>query len=117
MLGARLRAGIDVVLDELDADRHLAGAVLVIVGEGRLDEQSLHGKAPVGVARRTPTGVPVVAVSGQCTVGADQLHAAGIGGSWTLLEEAGGDVRRAMDDAGELLQRVGRRIAQECPTR
>ena len=52
VLGARRRPGIDVVLDELDADEHLSGAALVVVGEGRLDEQSLHGKAPVGVARR-----------------------------------------------------------------
>ena len=50
VLGASMRPGIDVVLDEIAADRRLAGARLVVVGEGRLDEQSLRGKAPVGVA-------------------------------------------------------------------
>jgi glycerate kinase len=100
------------VLDELDADRQLAAAALVVVGEGKLDEQSLHGKAPVGVARRTPPGVPVVAVSGQCTVDADRLRAAGISSSWTLLDEAGGDVGRAMADAANLLERIGPRVAR-----
>ena len=63
----------------------------------------------------TPPGVPVVAVSGQCTVGAEQLLAAGVRGSWTLLEEAGGDLGRAMGDAADLLERIGRRLAEECP--
>ena len=36
----------------------------MIVGEGRLDSQSLAGKAPIGVAKRTPRGVPVLAICG-----------------------------------------------------
>jgi glycerate 2-kinase len=115
VLGARRRPGIDVVLDELDADRRLRSARLVVVGEGRLDEQSLHGKAPVGVAARTPPGVPVVAVSGSCTVSPDRLRAAGILAGWTLLDEAEGDVQRAMTEAADLLVRVGRRMADEWP--
>jgi glycerate kinase len=112
VLGARRRPGIDVVLDEIDADRYLATAGLVIVGEGRLDAQTLRGKAPVGVAARTPAGVPVVAVSGDCTVAEGALRAAGISGSWTLLAEAGGDLARAMSEAGPLLEQVGRRLAE-----
>ncbi|MGY1620430.1 glycerate kinase, partial [Geodermatophilus sp. SYSU D00691] len=77
VLGARPRPGIDVVLDEIGADRVLAGAALVVVGEGRLDEQSLGGKAPVGVARRVPPGVPVVAVCGDCTVPAERRGGGG----------------------------------------
>ena len=115
VLGARQRPGIDVVLDVVDADRHLAAADLVVVGEGSLDEQSLHGKAPVGVARRTPAGVPVVAVSGACTVAPARLADAGIAGSWTLVDEAGGDVDRAMAEAAALLAGIGRRLADEAP--
>ncbi|MGY1601587.1 glycerate kinase [Geodermatophilus sp. SYSU D00815] len=113
VLGARMRPGIDVVLDEIGADRALAGAALVVVGEGRLDTQSLGGKAPVGVARRVPPGVPVVAVCGECTVPADRLRAAGIGAVRTLLDEASGDRPRAMADAGALLEGIGRRLARE----
>lgn len=110
VLGAQVRPGIDVVLDEIGADRLLAGATLVVVGEGRLDEQSLRGKAPVGVARRTPPGVRVVAVSGDCTVDAERLARAGITGSETLLAAAGGDLSRAMSQAAPLLHGIGQRL-------
>lgn len=59
-----LISGIDAVLDILEFDARVAKADLVIVGEGRMDKQSLEGKAPVGLARRTPKGVPVVAICG-----------------------------------------------------
>ena len=51
LLNAELRPGIELLLDWLDFDRALVGADLVITGEGSLDEQSLAGKAPVGVAQ------------------------------------------------------------------
>ncbi len=116
VLGARRRPGIDVVLDELGADRVLARARLVIVGEGRLDGSSLRGKAPVGVARRTPPGVPVVAVSGECTVPEATLRAAGLLPGPTLIEEAGGDRARAMAEAPVLLERIGERLARDLPS-
>ncbi|WP_186825440.1 glycerate kinase, partial [Klebsiella pneumoniae] len=46
--GGTLRPGIDLVLELLNADRHLSNAALTIVGEGWLDRQSAFGKAPVG---------------------------------------------------------------------
>jgi glycerate kinase len=50
LLGARFRAGIEVMLDVLGFAPALERAELVITGEGSLDEQTLHGKAPAGVA-------------------------------------------------------------------
>ena len=61
---ARLVSGIDSCLDLIGFDTKVATADLVIVGEGRLDHQSLSGKAPIGVARRTPKGIPVIAICG-----------------------------------------------------
>lgn len=52
VLGARMRPGIEMILDLIDLDRHLVGASAAITGEGSLDDQSLRGKAAVGVARR-----------------------------------------------------------------
>ena len=115
--GAERRAGIDVVLDELGADAVLAGSGAVIGGEGRLYESSLGGKAPVGVARRTPPGVPVIAVCGECAVPADRLRAAGIALGATLVAEAGGDPERAMAQADALLAAVGERLARDLPSR
>ena len=46
---AALRRGVDIVIDATRLRRRLAGADLCITGEGRLDAQSLSGKAPIGV--------------------------------------------------------------------
>lgn len=59
-LNARLRSGIEAVLDTVELDRRLEGAGLVITGEGRIDSQSIHGKVISGVARRVrPRGIPL----------------------------------------------------------
>ena len=69
LLGAEVRSGIDTLLDLSGFAGALAGADLVIVGEGSLDEQSLHGKGPVGVAAAAVrAGARVVAVAGRSTV-------------------------------------------------
>ena len=64
-LNAELRAGVDIVMDTVDIERHLEGADLVLTGEGELDYQTLYNKAPIGVAHRARRlGVPVVAIAG-----------------------------------------------------
>ncbi|MHC3849042.1 glycerate kinase, partial [Streptococcus thermophilus] len=62
--GAEIKSGIDFVLDCVDFDQRVKTADLVIVGEGRMDNQSLSGKAPVGVAKRTPSAISVIAICG-----------------------------------------------------
>ena len=76
LLGGVLRPGIEAVLDVVTFDRLLAGADLVLTGEGCFDRQSLCGKVIDGVARRAARqGVPVVALVG--TIGEpDALEAA-----------------------------------------
>ena len=64
-LGAKLRSGVETVLDLVGFDERVRDVDLVITGEGNMDEQSAAGKAPVGVARRAKRyGKPVVAVVG-----------------------------------------------------
>jgi glycerate kinase len=80
---AVLRPGIDLVLDTIGFDGHLAGADLVLTGEGRLDAQTLGGKAVSGIALRAKAaGVPVGAIVG--SIGEDVDLA-------TLSEQAGVD--------------------------
>lgn len=62
--GGHVSSGIEKSLDLIDFDRKVQRADLVVVGEGRMDKQSLSGKAPVGVAKRTPAGIPVIAICG-----------------------------------------------------
>ena len=65
VLGARLRAGIEMVLDAINFDQIISGSDLVITGEGRIDYQTIMGKAPSGVLQRAAKqGIPVVAIGG-----------------------------------------------------
>ena len=75
--GARVRPGVDMVLDAVGFDSALDGADLVITGEGRLDSQTAMGKTPAGVLRRARArNIPVVAFGGAIE-DADALCAAG----------------------------------------
>ncbi|MGF1639396.1 MAG: glycerate kinase [Rhodospirillales bacterium] len=87
-LGARLRRGVDVVLDLVDLDRHLDGADLVLTGEGRIDGQTLFGKAPAGVAARARArGIPCLAIAGGVGDDLGDLHAIGIDAVFSLCRE------------------------------
>ena len=111
VLGATTRPGIDTVLDLIDFRRKLAGTDLVITGEGSLDAQSLHGKAPVGVAAAAgEAGVPVLAVAGRSVLSDIQLQNAGIRMAYTLAELEP-DIHKSIANAAELLRRIGRTIA------
>jgi glycerate 2-kinase len=111
LLGAALRPGVQFVLDTIDFPAHLSDADLVVTGEGSLDEQTLNGKAPAGVAAAArEAGVPVVAVAGRCTLDEAQLRGAGFEAVFTLLDES--ESRdEAFERPGPLLQRIGEQIA------
>ena len=81
-------SGIDTCLDLIDFDKKVAGADLVIVGEGRLDSQSLVGKAPIGVAKRTPNGVPVIAICGSLANDLPPLPFENIQAAFSILEKS-----------------------------
>lgn len=113
-LGARLVPGIDVVLDLIGFDDALDGAHLVITGEGRLDGQSLAGKAPVGVARRAAArSVPVLFLAGQVDLDDDASAALAALGSVGVaaLTDLTPDVAVAHRDAADLLRTLTVRTA------
>ena len=65
ILGAQLVRGSTFILDELDFDKYLQEADLVITGEGNIDHQSDAGKAPFEVAQRArKASKPVIAIAG-----------------------------------------------------
>ena len=114
-LGARMQPGIELLLEMLSFGQRLDGARLVITGEGSLDAQSLHGKAPVGVARAAAghdPAVPVVAVAGVCTLSAAQLREAGIAAAYALTDIEP-DLSRCIANAGPLVERLAERIADD----
>lgn len=112
-LGASFRPGIEVLLDVLGFADALSRADLVITGEGSLDEQTLHGKAPAGVATAArAAGVPVVAVCGRNTLPPAVLRDAGVEAAYSLLEVEP-DLGRCLSNGAALLERLGARIAAE----
>ncbi|WP_439859209.1 glycerate kinase [Pseudomonas sp. MBLB4136] len=85
LFGARFRSGIEQVAELSGLAEALAGADLLITGEGRLDAQSLHGKTPVGVARLAQAaGVPVIALAGSLGEGYQRMYQVGIGAAFSL---------------------------------
>lgn len=112
-LRATFRPGIEVMLDVLGFEDALARADLVITGEGSLDEQTLHGKAPVGVAQAAGArGVPVLAVCGRVALTPEALRAAGIQRAYALADVEA-DVARSMSEAAPLLERISATLARD----
>ncbi|MFE3828479.1 glycerate kinase [Streptomyces sp. NPDC059092] len=112
-LGATFRPGIEVMLDVLGFAPALARATLVITGEGSLDEQTLHGKAPAGVAAAARArGIEVIAVCGRLALPPEALGKAGIARAYALTHIEP-DPARCMAQAGPLLERLAADIARD----
>jgi glycerate kinase len=68
LLNARLVNGIDHFLEITDFEKELVKADIVITGEGSIDEQTLHGKGPFGVAKKAKDlSLPVIGMAGRIT--------------------------------------------------
>ena len=116
VLGATLRPGIDLVLDLVGFRAALPGVGLVVTGEGSLDEQTLHGKAPAGVAAAARAAdVPVVAVAGRSLLDLTDLAPTGIRAAYALTDIEP-DPARCMSEAGPLLERLATRVAADWVT-
>ncbi len=94
-LGGELLSGIDLILRETGIEEKIKAADIVITGEGRLDSQTVMGKAPGGVAEKAKKhGIPVIAFSGAVTKDASYCNEKGIDAFFpvvrgvTTLEEA-----------------------------
>jgi glycerate kinase len=113
LLNAKIRPGIELILELVDFDRRIVGADLVVTGEGSLDDQSLAGKAPVGVARAAArSGVPVVAVAGRLQLSPQQLRQAGIEAAYALTDLEP-DLNQCIANASPLLRQLGAHVAKE----
>jgi glycerate kinase len=112
VLSARIRPGIELILDLIDLDKHLVGARAAITGEGSLDHQSLRGKAAVGVSRRANAhGIPTYAVAGVSTLSPAAASAAGLVGVYTL-SDVEPDRQRCIDNASDLLAVATERLTR-----
>ena len=92
---AILKSGIQIILDEINIETDIKNADIVVTGEGRLDSQTVQGKAPIGVAKLAKKyGKKVIAFSGCVTNDAEVCNEHGIDAFFpvvrgvTTLEEA-----------------------------
>jgi glycerate kinase len=113
VLAARRESGVSFVHDLTNFHARLAGADLLISGEGRLDHQSLGGKAAVGTAKAAiSAGIPVIAVCGSTSLTETELQDAGFRKSYSLLDLEP-DLKKCLQHASALLERTGRIVAEE----
>jgi len=78
-LNAELRPGIDIVIEVVKLEEAIKGADLVITGEGKIDSQTIYGKAPIGVAKIAKKyNIPVIAIAALIGDDADIVHQYGI---------------------------------------
>lgn len=79
LFNAKMKPGIDLILDALGFDEIIKDADLLITGEGKIDAQSLNGKAPIGAARRAKSfGVPTVVIAGDIELSLKEAQREGI---------------------------------------
>lgn len=106
LTSARLKRGFDFVANLCGLEHHLKGADLLIVGEGHMDHQSLHGKAPLAATDMAATfGVPVIAIAGQLSIPNHELIAAGVHAAASLRDTAP-SIETAMRDAADHAERA-----------
>ena len=88
-LNAKLKSGIDAVLDMVEFDRCIEGADLVITGEGRIDSQSVHGKVISGIVKRTRVkNIPLMAIVGSIHPSAAEAYDLGVTAMFGIDREA-----------------------------
>lgn len=86
---ADLCSGIDTILDVVQFDELVSGADLVFSGEGRLDAQSIKGKAIAGIARRLKKKeIPLIVVAGDVTDDIGALYDMGVTAVFSINREA-----------------------------
>lgn len=85
---AVLESGIRIILEETKLEDYVKDADMVVTGEGRLDGQTVFGKAPIGVAKIAKKyGKPVLAFSGAVTEDAAACNEHGIDAFFPILRK------------------------------
>ena len=85
-LHGRLRPGCEIIAQALNLDAAVCDADLVVTGEGRIDQQTIFGKTPFGVATVAKRhGKPVVGIAGSLGANAEVVHAHGIDATFSVL--------------------------------
>lgn len=115
---ARIKPGLDLLLDAMHFEKHLDNCSMVITGEGRTDKQSTMGKVISGVSSRAISSrVPVIVISGTLEDGSEELHQTGVTSMFSAcrhlisledtLKDAKKDLYRIASNLFRLLKAIG----------
>ena len=103
-LGAQLRPGIDAVMDFTRFKERLEGQNLVITGEGKIDQQTLHGKLIYGITQKAAVeNVPVIALCGTLFASPDDVSAIGLKAAYSILNRPM-SLEEALKETASLLE-------------
>ncbi|VUS47175.1 glycerate kinase [Klebsiella grimontii] len=106
----QIKPGIEMVLEVLEADKVLQGADLVITGEGQMDNQTLQGKTPFGIARKAVSlGIPVIGIAGSLGAESEALMHC-FKGIFSAVR-APQSLEQVLAEAGMNLQRTASNVA------
>lgn len=110
-VGGRYQSGAAIIAEHTHFADDLADAELIVTGEGRFDEQSLHGKVVGAIAAAArPLAIPVIVLAGQVSLDKSALRSAGIMAALSIAEYAG-SVRLALADAANQLMGLASQVA------
>ncbi|WP_319446328.1 MULTISPECIES: glycerate kinase [unclassified Mycobacterium] len=108
-LGGRRESGAAIIAEHTGLADDVAAAELIITGEGRFDDQSLHGKVVSALAAGAGDA-PVLVLAGQVTLDGAALSNAGIAQAHSIADYAG-SIQLAMDDAANQLAGLARQTS------
>ncbi|MEO5314704.1 glycerate kinase [Pseudarthrobacter sp. CC12] len=109
LLGAKQVSGADYFLDLLDFNTRKDNCDVVITGEGSIDEQTLAGKLPAAVARRSGPR-PIIAVAGRSLLPKERWSEMALTRVYTLAEYTDRDSSKDPELSASLLRRIGKDI-------
>lgn len=111
-LNAEMKSGIELLLDIIDFDQHIENADFVITGEGKIDAQSIYGKAPFGVLRRCKRNdIDVYAIAGQAE-NTEHLLELGFKKVYSVVPSVA-TLEESLNNPEENLRKLVRRIVDE----
>ena len=113
---AEFYSGIDLLLDTVRFENYIQNADIVITGEGRIDGQSVFGKVPCGIAKRTKafSNIPVVAIVGSIGPGVETVYKLGV--DYIIPISSGKiSIEESMENAHSLLTQTAEKFARSLP--
>ncbi len=103
-LNAELKRGIDLIINHTELKEKIKGADFVFTGEGAIDDQTIYGKTPMGVAKvAKEQGVKTIAFAGKVGEGVDNLYEIGITSIFSIMQGVS-NLDNALKDGKENLE-------------